>query len=77
VVHARGYGAHGFFELTDSLAEVTRADIFQRFAQWRIGAAICSSHHSPSPLPTRTEAEARPAPTNNLAADSAAALDAY
>ena len=28
VVHARGYGAHGFFELTDSLADVTRADIF-------------------------------------------------
>ncbi|APH54891.1 Catalase HPII [Granulibacter bethesdensis] len=30
VVHARGYGAHGFFELTDSLSDVTRADIFQR-----------------------------------------------
>jgi len=30
VVHARGYGARGFFELTDSLADVTRADIFQR-----------------------------------------------
>jgi catalase len=30
VVHARGYGAHGFFELTDSLADVSRADIFQR-----------------------------------------------
>jgi catalase len=27
VVHARGYGAHGFFELTDSLADHTRADI--------------------------------------------------
>jgi catalase len=33
VVHARGYGAHGFFELTDSLAEVTRADIFQRIGE--------------------------------------------
>jgi catalase len=30
VVHARGYGAHGFFELTDSLADVTRADVLQR-----------------------------------------------
>ena len=30
VVHARGYGAHGFFETTESLADITRADIFQR-----------------------------------------------
>ena len=30
VVHARGYGAHGFFENYESLADVTRADIFQR-----------------------------------------------
>jgi catalase len=30
VVHARGYGARGFFELTEPLADVTRADIFQR-----------------------------------------------
>ncbi len=30
VVHARGYGAHGFFETYDSLADVTNADIFQR-----------------------------------------------
>lgn len=28
VVHARGYAAHGYFELTDSLADVSRADIF-------------------------------------------------
>ncbi|WP_136163462.1 catalase [Sphingomonas flavalba] len=27
VVHARGYGAHGYFELTDSLEDVTRADV--------------------------------------------------
>ena len=33
VVHARGYGAHGFFELTDSLADVTRADVFQRVGE--------------------------------------------
>ncbi|MER9301928.1 catalase [Mesorhizobium sp. M0496] len=30
VVHARGYGAHGFFETYDSLTKYTRADIFQR-----------------------------------------------
>ncbi|SFB59208.1 catalase [Rhizobium sp. NFR07] len=30
VVHARGYGAHGFFETYDSLAKYTRADVFQR-----------------------------------------------
>jgi catalase len=30
VVHARGYGAHGFFETYESLSEITRADIFER-----------------------------------------------
>jgi catalase len=30
VVHARGYGAHGFFETYKSLADYTRADLFQR-----------------------------------------------
>lgn len=30
VVHARGYGAHGFFETYKSLSKLTRADIFQR-----------------------------------------------
>ena len=30
VVHARGYGAHGFFETYETLSDVTRADIFQR-----------------------------------------------
>jgi catalase len=29
VVHARGYGAHGYFECYESLADVTRADPFQ------------------------------------------------
>ncbi len=33
VVHARGFGAHGFFELTNSLADITRADIFQRVGE--------------------------------------------
>ena len=28
IVHARGFGAHGFFELTDSLAGISRAKIF-------------------------------------------------
>jgi catalase len=30
VVHARGYGAHGYFENYESLADLTRADLFQR-----------------------------------------------
>jgi catalase len=30
VVHARGYGAHGFFETTVPLSDLTRADLFQR-----------------------------------------------
>ena len=30
VVHARGFGAHGFFENYGSLADITRADLFQR-----------------------------------------------
>jgi catalase len=30
VVHARGYGAHGFFENYKPLAQYTRADLFQR-----------------------------------------------
>jgi catalase len=30
VVHARGFGAHGFFENYESLASITKADLFQR-----------------------------------------------
>src|SRR3984957_2951720 len=30
VVHARGFGAHGFFETYESLADITRADVFAR-----------------------------------------------
>src|SRR5271163_2592007 len=30
VVHARGFGAHGYFENYESLTSVTRADLFQR-----------------------------------------------
>ncbi|PYD62283.1 catalase [Gluconacetobacter entanii] len=33
VVHARGYGAHGYFELTDSLADVCHADIFKNVGE--------------------------------------------
>ena len=33
VVNARGFGAHGFFETYDSLADVTSADLFQRAAE--------------------------------------------
>ena len=30
IVHARGFGAHGFFELTDSLKGISRAGIFNK-----------------------------------------------
>ncbi|WP_209426967.1 catalase [Pararhodobacter sp. SW119] len=30
VVHARGYGAHGYFEVTDALADITAAHLFQK-----------------------------------------------
>ena len=30
VVHARGFGAHGYFENYESLSDITKADIFQR-----------------------------------------------
>jgi catalase len=30
VVHARGFGAHGFFETYEGLSDLTRADLFQR-----------------------------------------------
>jgi len=30
IVHARGSAAHGYFELYDSLSDITRADLFQR-----------------------------------------------
>ncbi|HEY6624501.1 MAG TPA: catalase [Acidimicrobiales bacterium] len=30
VVHARGFGAHGFFETYEPLSDITKADLFQR-----------------------------------------------
>ncbi len=30
IVHARGSGAHGYFEVYESLADITKADLFQR-----------------------------------------------
>ena len=33
VVHARGTGAHGYFECTDSLSDITCADLFQKKGQ--------------------------------------------
>ena len=33
VVHARGSAAHGYFELTDSLADICAVDIFQRVGE--------------------------------------------
>ena len=33
IVHARGSAAHGYFECTDSLADITSADLFQKKGQ--------------------------------------------
>src|SRR3954466_13276751 len=33
VVHARGFGVHGYFEATESLSDITRADLFQRVGE--------------------------------------------
>lgn len=33
VVHARGYGAHGYFETLSDLSAITKADIFQRVGE--------------------------------------------
>ena len=33
VVHARGFAAHGYFELTDSLSDISKADIFQNVGE--------------------------------------------
>ena len=33
IVHARGYGAHGYFELTDSLAGITKAKVLTTLGQ--------------------------------------------
>jgi catalase len=33
VIHARGYGARGFFELTESLAKYTRADVLSKVGE--------------------------------------------
>ena len=46
VVHARGYGAHGYFENYESLADITRADLFQRHGREDAGR---SSASRPSP----------------------------
>ena len=46
VVHARGYGAHGYFENYEPLADITRADLFQRAGR---ADARRSSASRPSP----------------------------
>ena len=47
VVHARGFGAHGYFENYESLARVTRADLFQR-AEAREPRPSCDSRPLPA-----------------------------
>ena len=46
IVHARGFGAHGYFENYESLADITRADLFQRAARRR--RSSCASRPSPA-----------------------------
>ena len=46
VVHARGFGAHGYFENYDSLAEITKADLFQRRRRER--PRLCAFRPSPA-----------------------------
>ena len=56
VVHARGYGAHGYFELTQSLRQVTRADVFQRVGEKTPAfvrfSTVAGSKGSPDLAPT-------------------------
>jgi len=33
IVHARGSAAHGYFELYESLSDITKADLFQRVGE--------------------------------------------
>ena len=46
VVHARGYGAHGYFENYEPLADLTRADLFSEAGRAHAGR---SSGSRPSP----------------------------
>ena len=41
VVHARGFGAHGYFETYEPLTEITAADLFQRGGEK--GQLLCAS----------------------------------
>ena len=47
VVHARGFGAHGFFEAYESLADITKADLFQRPGE-QTPKPSCASRRSPA-----------------------------
>lgn len=54
IVHARGSAAHGFFELYESLSDLTKADIFQRARRPRCSPAS-------RPWPAGPAASTRPA----------------
>ena len=61
VVHAKGSGAHGFFEVTNDVAQYTKAAMFSRSASGR----RCSRASRPwpasraSPTPSATRAASR------------------
>ncbi len=52
VVHARGYGAHGFFETYESLSDLTRADIFQRAGEKTRSSSVSRPLQATRGLPT-------------------------
>jgi Catalase len=62
IVHARGFGSHGFFENNESLATITRADLFQRagektpassgFRLWQAIKALPISYATSVALPS-------------------------
>src|SRR6201993_1234842 len=59
VVHARGYGAHGYFENYEPLTEITRADPFSEaglrtpvFVRWSHGRAARAARTTTGPSRT-------------------------
>ena len=58
IVHARGSAAHGYFEVTDAISDLTKADLFQRvgektplFARFSTVAGGAGSVDTPRDVP--------------------------
>ena len=56
IVHARGTGAHGYFELTDSLSDITKADVFQRKGDQGATCSCASQRWRVAPAPSTRRA---------------------